>query len=172
MKDNYHHCCAMYLDAASKSQAVVISFAFNKIVINIYSFEDAKKLIQGYLDNNGCVIFGKTRAIHPLSAIKPITFEPFNCATLVKRLLGIKKTFIWTPYSLYKLLINKYNFKEVSIMGDDDPNKAFDEEQEDLTEQLRKQAAASNTNVEQQQIQSEQRAQGGGGFNGGSNTVG
>ena len=170
MRDGFHHCAVMYCDAENKSSSIIVDFGINKIGINIYSFDQTLKMIKDYEAIGGTVLFGKIKPGNIMATRTPFNFEPINCTTIVKRFLGIKHRFVWTPYRLYKLLTNKYNFEVVTVGGNSDPNKAFDDEQEYLTKQLQRESQASNTRLETNRLQLEQRMQGGSGFYAGDNS--
>lgn len=165
MKKGFHHTSVMYCDAENKGCGIVLNMSLNKLAVEVKLYEDVLKEIRAVYKMGGCVLFGKIAPTKVINQRLP-SFEPYNCVAITKRLLGIKHTYTWTPYQLYKVLVNKYNFRRICVGSDISPEQqqAMDDS-EALTKQLQQKQDEENEKDQQQRIEGLHEEQGMGGFN-------
>ncbi|PHS79180.1 MAG: hypothetical protein COB59_03290 [Rhodospirillaceae bacterium] len=63
----------------------------------------------GLVEQGYCVV---ETYVRPLTA-NSLPWRPFTCVEAVKRSLGLQKRGLFTPYALYKFLLNETEVKKV-----------------------------------------------------------
>lgn len=77
--------------------------------IALWSVHDGKVLKNGLVQQGYCVV---ETYVRPLT-VEILPWRPFTCVEAVKRSLGLHKSGLFTPYALYKFLLNEKKMKKV-----------------------------------------------------------
>jgi len=113
LKPGYRHCCVLLND---KKHWITIDPLSNHMDVKIHDLPLDFNLPLWMKSQGQIVIPAKIERRD-----KQAPWMPFSCVEAVKRVLGIHKQGIWTPWQLYKYLRKKQTaqtFKSKSLKGD------------------------------------------------------
>ncbi|PCI42073.1 MAG: hypothetical protein COB46_01745 [Rhodospirillaceae bacterium] len=77
--------------------------------ISLWAVHDDKVLKNSLVQQGYCIV---ETYVRPLT-VEVLPWRPFTCVEAVKRSLGLHKSSLFTPYGLYKFLLNENKVKKI-----------------------------------------------------------